>query len=224
MDNPQSNGANPGSFYDFGADPDPTSGAYKQSQAFTCNIVGALTSPARGVVQCVHGPNYASPAAPVLGTWPSGATFASYGDPYANTSYVGGLMGYPGGQSFAFSPGSGYTNGHFGIGGVCTLISGGANVPKVPMMGIDVVGGLIVNAYPDFMGNGVTTTCSFPLTISGTSGSLGSISGTSATFTVAGTLTGTIGPNTVIQLGSQVLTVKPIVGSTVNAGERERMR
>ncbi len=217
MDDYQSNGATMGSVYDFGADPDPGSGVYKHSQTFSCNIVAALTSPARGVVQCVHGPNYSSPAAPVLGTWASGTTFASYGDPYANTSYTGGLMGYPGGQSFAFTAGSGYTNGHFGLGGVCgTLVSGGANVPRVPVMGIDIVGGAIVNAYPDYMGNGATATCTFPITFSGTA-SLTAGGGTNGTLNVTGTPTGNLAPGVVITIGTtpvQTVIVKPVNGSS----------
>ena len=164
----------------------------------------------------MHGPNYASPAAPVLGTWASGATFASYGDPYANTSYTGGLMGFPGGQPFLFTAGSGYTpDGHYGLGGTgCTFITGGANLPRVPVMGIDIVGGQIVNAFPDYLGNSMDAACaSFPISFTGTA-SLAIVSGTNGTLNVTGTPTAALAPGEVITIGSQTVTIKPANGSS----------
>ena len=97
-----------GSAYDWGMDPgvyvaNGPAGVVVQNEAFTCNIVAAT------VVQCVKGPSYSHGVFSSIGEWLSGATYASYGDPNNAFSFMTGMVGYPGGQSFPFTAGSGYT-------------------------------------------------------------------------------------------------------------------
>ena len=90
-----------GSAYDNGADPGGGSGLTVQDSAFTCNIV-AVTE-----VQCVIAPNWTN-GVPALGVWSSNSIFASYGDPFASSSFISGIVGPVGGQSMPFTAGSGY--------------------------------------------------------------------------------------------------------------------
>jgi hypothetical protein len=149
--------SNLGSPYDFGGDIGNSTGNISQNGAFTCNIVDST------VVRCVDGPDYVNGAFSAIGQWASGSTFTTYGDPYASTGFISGLIGYPGGQSFPFTPGSGYTNGHYATGGVCALGTGGGALPEASAMGYTIAGGAIINAYPTLIGNGSTTQCSYPL-------------------------------------------------------------
>jgi hypothetical protein len=85
-------------------------------------------------------------------------------------------------------------------------------------MGIDVVGSQIVNAFPDYMGNGATSNCTFPINFTGTA-SLTAGGGTNGTLVVSGTApTGNLAPGVVINLAStptaQTVTVKPVNGSS----------
>ena len=86
-----------------------------RSEAFTCNLVAAA------IVQCVKGPAYTNGIG-ALGEWLSGSTFASYGDPNNAFSFASGLIGYPGGQAFPVTAGSGYTPAlNYTTGGVCAV-------------------------------------------------------------------------------------------------------
>ncbi len=200
--------SNLGSTYDFGGDIGNSTGNISQNGAFTCNIVAAT------VIQCVLGPTYSNGAFSSVGEWASGSTFTSYGDPFASTGFISGLIGYPGGQSFPFTAGSGYTNGHFATGGVCALGTGGGALPEVPTMGFDIAGGAIINAYPTAIGNGSTSQCTFPLTFTG-QGAVGSTSGTTAKFTPSVLTGGVIAPGEVITISGQTLT---ITQTTTGAG------
>lgn len=214
MDTPLSNGAGLGSVYDFGPDPDPENMVVNQNQAFTCNIVAATW------VQCVHGPIYASGLFSSRGQWSSGSTFASYGDPYAATGFIGAIVAPMGGQSFPFTAGSGYPNGHYVTGAVCPnqVPAGGVNFTAVPAIGFDISSGAIVNAYPSVLGNGMLSACAFPLSFSGT-GTLTLTSGLNGTFKLTAAPTGgTIAPGEVLTIGTQQVTIKPIQGNISNTG------
>jgi hypothetical protein len=160
----QAASGNLGSAYDFGMDPGQysstgPSGVIAQNEAFTCNIVSAV------VVECVHGPTYVNGAFSSIGQWLSGATFAQFGDVNNAFSFMTGLVGYPGGQSFPFTAGSGYTTPsgvtNYVTGGICALNSGGTEF--APAMGFNVSGGAIVNAYPTQIGSSIFGTCTFPI-------------------------------------------------------------
>ena len=111
----------PGSVFDDGVD--LATGSFNQSAAFTCNIVAAK------VVQCVKGAAYSSGALSGVGQWQSqgqaNPTYISYGDVTIVSGRIASLLGYVGGQSFPFTPGSGYiANGHHDCrpGTTCTTI------------------------------------------------------------------------------------------------------
>ncbi len=147
-----------GNFYDDGLD--VFVGTWSQSGAFTCNIVAAK------VVQCVKAPVYASGVPTSIGQWLSSGTFLSFGDAEESTGRIGTLMGYVGGQSFAFSAGSGYTPGTYHLTGSSC---GQALIFAAPV--VDVVvgsGGSIVDVYPSAVqgseGGGITSPCTFALT------------------------------------------------------------
>ena len=77
-------------------------------------------------------------------------------------------MGYVGGQSFAFSAGSGYTNGTYTLTGSSCGQSLAFTAPKID---VTVSGGSIVDVYPSGQttttsntGNGITYPCTFTLT------------------------------------------------------------
>jgi hypothetical protein len=147
-----------GNFYDDGLD--VFVGTFSQSGAFTCNIVAAK------VVQCVKAPLYTSGVPTSIGQWLSSGTFISFGDAEESTGRIGTLMGYVGGQSFAFSPGSGYTPGTYTLTGSSC---GQALIFAAPK--VDVVvgsGGSIVDVYPSGLsaglGAGITSPCTFALT------------------------------------------------------------
>ena len=108
-----------GAVWDDGVD--MWGGAFHQSAAFTCNIVAAK------VVQCVKAPVYTSGLPTGVGQWASNSTFISYGDMSLLTGLQGSVTGYPGGQSFPFSGGSGYSPANSTITetATCTLTSGG---------------------------------------------------------------------------------------------------
>ena len=92
-----SQASNLGSAYDFGMDPGTTFGVISQNEAFTCNIVAAT------IVQCVKGPTYSNGAFSSIGLWSSSpSTYVSYGDPNNAFSFMTGIVGYPGGQSFPY--------------------------------------------------------------------------------------------------------------------------
>jgi hypothetical protein len=112
-----SNSDNPtaGSVFDDGVD--ISNGQFVQNSAFTCNIVAAK------VIQCVKAPSFnATTGAFSLGQWSSGSTYISYGDLTIVSGRLGSVLGYVGGQSFPFTPGSGYTNGTTTVTATCTTI------------------------------------------------------------------------------------------------------
>jgi hypothetical protein len=160
-----------GSPYDFGVDPGNIVSGLNQSLTFTCNLVDKL------IFRCVAGPVYSHGVYSSIGQWLSGQTFISYGDPNNAAGFVSGLMGFPGGQSFGFTAGSGYTPGDFVAGGVCPLTNISGSSALAPGMGFNVsAGGLVVNAYPTIMGSGTNNNCTFPLSF----GFVGSVSGYSS--------------------------------------------
>jgi hypothetical protein len=214
----QATSGNLGSAYDFGMDPGQysthgPSGVIVQNEAFTCNIVAAT------VVQCVKGPSYSNGAFSSIGKWVSGATFAEFGDPNNGFSFMTGLIGYPGGQSFPFTAGSGYTNGNFVTGGECTLATGAGTSPQPPAMGFNISGGSIINAYPTQIGSSIfsVSTCTFPLTFTFTGSSVTGYNATTglATLNVTGLTNGgpTIVPGEVITGGNM-----PAGGATIVSG------
>ena len=77
-----------------------------------------------------------------------------------------GMVGYPGGQSFPFTAGSGYTAPagvtDFVTGGVCALNTTGGTTPQAPAMGFNLSGGAIINAYPTILGSSVFIDVLFP--------------------------------------------------------------
>lgn len=157
-----------GSPYDDGVD--LYGGAFNQSAAFTCNIVAAT------VVQCVKGAAYSGGVFSSVGAWNSGSTYAEYGDAGTGTARMGSLLGNVGGQPFAFTTGSGYTNGTYTIALTnCALGTGGSTIPKVD---VTVSGGSIVNAYGSTataaLGNAIGYGCTVPLTALG-AGTAGSV-------------------------------------------------
>ena len=208
MDNQTSN---LGSAYDFGMDPGTTNGVINQNESFTCNIVAAT------VVQCVHGPIYSSGAFSSIGEWLSSGTYAEYGDPNNAASFATGIMGYPGGQSFPFTAGSGYTNGNYVTGGVCPLATDAGTDPQAPAMGFSVAGGAIIDAYPTQIGSSLFGTCSFPLSFTFT-GTISGYSGGTATLTIpSSTVTGSIStPSS----GSATLTVTNTPATPLAVGQQ----
>jgi hypothetical protein len=218
----QAASGNLGSAYDFGMDPGQfsnagPSGVIVQNEAFTCNIVAAA------VVQCVKGPTYSNGAFSSIGQWLSGRTYAQFGDPNNAFSFMTGFIGYPGGQSFPFTPGSGYTNGNFVTGGTCALNTVAGTSPWAPAMGFNIAGGSIINAYPTLIGSSVfdVSQCSFPINFTFT-GTVAGFSGGTATLTIpTATVAGSV---TAPSSGSATLTVTntptiPIaVGTKVYSG------
>ena len=217
-----------GSVYDFGADPGNSDGRITQNSAFTCNLVAAT------IVQCVLGPNYASGVFSSIGKWLLGSTFTSYGDMWGTSAYNGGLVGYPGGQMFPVTGGSGYANGSFFAGAFCPLATNGGNLAKAPVMGYSVAGGSLISAYPTVIGNGAVLQCTFPLNFSFTAsvaagtghvamtvptslvvGSTGVPSGGSATLNVTNT------PTVPLAVGQQITTMAltfPMVITNLGTG------
>ncbi len=128
-----------GSVFDDGAD--FVGGAFNRSGTFTCNIV------ATKIVQCVHGPTYASGVATGVGKWTSGSTFANYGDMSLVTGRAASVLGYVGGQSFPISnAGSGYLDGFYtGVIASCATTATGFTLPRFDLK---VLGGVIVDVYP----------------------------------------------------------------------------
>ena len=160
-----------GSVFDDGVD--LANGAFNQSAAFTCNIVAAK------VVQCVKGPAYSSGALTGVGQWSSGSTYISYGDVTIVSGRIASLLGYVGGQSFPFTPGSGYTNGTTQPTVTCSTIQSGGAVPKFD---VTVAGGAIVNVVPSAVtsgsvpaGLGIGSTCTVALPAGGTGGAIATI-------------------------------------------------
>lgn len=216
--------SNLGSAYDFGMDPGQwagqasssgIAGIISQNEAFTCNIVAAT------VVQCVHGPIYSNGAFFSIGKWLSSGTYAEYGDPNNAVSFATGIMGYPGGQSFPFTAGSGYTNGNYVTGGVCALNASAGTDPQAPAMGFNIAGGAIINAYPTQVGSSIFGTCSFPLTATVTGTSVSSYSsGTGlANIVVTGQTSGTssaVVPGEVLTGGNMPATGGVIVSGPFN--------
>jgi hypothetical protein len=158
-----------GSVYDDGAD--YANGSFNRNAAFTCNIVAAT------VVQCVKGAAYSSGVLSGVGLWSSGSTYVAYGDWLGMSGRLASLLGYVGGQSFPFTPGSGYTPGQqLGVVGTgCGVTSGGV----IPTMDITIgASGSIVSAVPSSaasaVGLGVGTSCTFTPT-GGTGGSVGPV-------------------------------------------------
>jgi hypothetical protein len=157
-----------GSVFDDGMD--FFGGAFNQSAAFTCNIVAAK------VAQCVKGPQLSSGVFSSIGQWASGSTFINYGDMSEVTGRAGAVIGYPGGQSFPFTSGSGYTP----TSGSATYTSNAASCPTVasgaalPKFDITVTNGSISNVYPSnvspAMGYGIGAACTVPLPSAMTSG------------------------------------------------------
>ena len=166
-------GTNPpgGSVFDDGVD--LASGAFNQSAAFTCNIVAAK------VVQCVKGPAYSSGVLTGVGQWSSGSTYISYGDVTIVSGRLASLLGYVGGQSFPFTPGSGYTNGTTQPTVTCTTLASGGSVPQFD---VTVSGGAIVNVVPSAGGHGsvpaglgIGSTCTVALPAGGSGGAIPTI-------------------------------------------------
>lgn len=159
-----------GSVFDEGAD--MANGAFNQSAAFTCNIVAAK------IVQCVKAPAYASGVFSGVGNWASGSTFVNYGDVDLVSGRLGSLLGYVGGQSFPFMPGSGYTSGTYTIAAVCPTVASGDILPKFD---VTVSGGAIANVVPSAassaVGLGIGAGCTVPLTAlgGGTGGAIAAI-------------------------------------------------
>ena len=160
-----------GSVFDDGVD--LANGAFNQSAAFTCNIVAAK------VVQCVKGPAYSSGVLTGVGQWSSGSTYISYGDVTIVSGRIASLLGYVGGQSFPFTPGSGYTNGTTQPTVTCSTIQSGGAVPKFD---VTVAGGAIVNVVPSAVtsgsvpaGLGIGSTCTVALPAGGTGGAIATI-------------------------------------------------
>ena len=206
MDNPVSN---LGSSYDFGVDPGTAYGVINQSEAFTCNLVAAT------IVQCVKGPAYTA-GVPILGSWATAATYVQYGDPNNALSFMTGIEGYPGGQSFPFTAGSGYpARTSYVTGAVCTLNTVAGTTPQPPAMKFDIgSGGAIINAYPSQIGSSFfgTTGCSFPLSFSGTGKWT---TGSPGTFTLSSISGGTIATGEVLTFsGGAVLTIGKSAANT----------
>ena len=149
-----------GDVYDDGLD--PIAGNWNQSAAFTANIVAPT------VVRIVKGPTYSGGVPSSIGEWLSTGTFVSYGDQEGGNSRVGGLLGNVGGQSLAFTAGSGGTNGTVTVTGTSCGLSGANSPPKVD---VTVSGGAIVDVYPSASstnsGIGITSPCAFTTGVTG---------------------------------------------------------
>ena len=125
-----------------------------------------------------------------------------FGDVNNAFSFMTGIVGYPGGQSFPFTAGSGYTNGNYVTGGVCALNTTAGTTPMAPAMGFNVSGGAIINAYPTQIGSSIFGTCSFPISFTFTGnvtayGTGVNVGTTHATMAVTGITSGT-GPGTIV--------------------------
>ena len=136
---------------------------FNQSAAFTCNIVAAK------VARCVKGPAYTAGLPSGIGQWLSGSTYISYGDDMLVTSRAQAMLGYVGGQSFPFTPGSGYTNGTT----TPTVTCSGGGTP--PIISVTVSGGSIVNVVPTYPGLGLVSTCTVALPAGGSGGAIPAI-------------------------------------------------
>ena len=149
-----------GSPYDDGLD--PVAANWNQSAAFTCNIVAAT------VVQCVKGPVYTGGLPAGIGEWLSTGTFVSYGDLSVGNGRVSGMLGNVGGQSLAFTAGSGGTNGTVTVTGSSC---GQATAFSAPKVDVTVSGGAIVDVYPSASstntGYGITFPCAFTAGVTG---------------------------------------------------------
>jgi hypothetical protein len=149
-----------GSPYDDGLD--PIAANWNQSAAFTCNIVAAT------VVQCVKGPVYTSGLPSSIGEWLSSGTFVSYGDLVVGNGRASGMLGNVGGQSLAFTAGSGGTNGTVTVTGSSC---GQATAFAAPKVDVTVSGGAIVDVYPSASstntGYGITSPCAFTTGVTG---------------------------------------------------------
>jgi hypothetical protein len=162
----------------FDDGPDLVTGVFNQNAAYTCNIVKA-TTPA--VVQCVHGPTQAAGVFS-FGQWTAGNAFINEGDMSVVTGRIAGVVGYVGGQSFPFTPGSGYSpNATITETAVCPTMASGGTLPKFD---VTVAGGSIVDVYPSAaattngpQGIGIGSPCTVPLTgfSGGTGGSIATI-------------------------------------------------
>jgi hypothetical protein len=166
-------GAVAGSPFDDGID--LASSQFNRSAAFTANIVGAKT------VQLVKAPAY-NPTTGVLvgvGQWASGLTYVSYGDLTVVSGRLASLLGYVGGQSFPFTPGSGYTNGIATQTATCSTIQGGGSPGAAPKFDVAVSGGAIISVVPaaatGATGLGIGSTCTVPLPAGGTGGAIPTI-------------------------------------------------
>ena len=206
-------GTNLGSAYDFGMDPGNYKGQIVQNEAFTCNIVAAT------IVQCVKGPVFTNGVFSSVGKWSSGSTFASYGDPNNAFSFMSGIVGYPGGQAFPVTAGSGYSPAmNYTTGGVCVLNTGGGVTALAPAMGFTVSsGGAIIDPYPTLIGNSITQQCSFPISFTFT-GVISGYNGTAHTANIAVTgITSGTGPGTIVP--GEILTGSLFTGyATVVSG------
>ena len=111
-----------------------------------------------------------------------------------------GLIGYPGGQSFPFTPGSGYTNGNYVTGGECALNTSVGTSPWAPAMGFNIVGGSIVNAYPTLLGSSIfsISACSFPINFTFTGSSVTGYNVTTGLATINVTGLATTGGPTIV--------------------------
>jgi len=126
-------------------------------------------------------------------------------------------VGYPGGQSFPFTAGSGYTTPSgvtdFVTGGVCALATTGGGTPQAPAMGFNLSGGAIINAYPTVVGSAIFSTCSFPVSFTFT-GVISGYNGTAHTANLAVTgITSGTGPGTIVP--GEILTGPSFTGYAV---------
>ena len=126
------------------------------------NIVAAT------VVQIVKGPVYTGGCRPGIGEWLSAGNIRLYGDLYGGNGRVSGMLGNVGGQSLAFTAGSGGTNGTVTVTGTSCGLSGASSPPKVD---VTVSGGATVDVYPSASstntGNGITSPCAFTTGVTG---------------------------------------------------------
>jgi hypothetical protein len=108
----------------------------------------------------------------------STGTFISYGDLTVVSGRLASLLGFVGGQSFPFTPGSGYTNGTTTQTAVCPTVASGDILPRFD---VTVAGGAIVNVVPSAAttgspaGLGIGSACTVPLPAGGTGGAIATI-------------------------------------------------
>jgi hypothetical protein len=103
-----------------------------------------------------------------IGEWLSSGTFVSYGDLSVGNGRVSGMLGNVGGQSLAFTAGSGGTNGTVTVTGSSC---GQATAFSAPKVDVTVSGGAIVDVYPSASstttGYGITFPCAFTAGVTG---------------------------------------------------------